>query len=70
MLYACVQKFDVTGTVENFLGTKRGLTVKLSVTSKKGDDLSIQIWEVRWTLSHYFNGLLTSQYKWPSVLPN
>ena len=69
MLYACVQKFDVTGTVENFLGTKRGLTVKLSVTSKKGDDLSIQIWEARWTLSHY-NGLLTSQYKWPSVLPN
>ena len=26
MLYACVQKFDVTGTVENFLGTKQGLT--------------------------------------------
>ena len=26
MLHACVQKFDVTGTVENFLGTKQGLS--------------------------------------------
>ena len=25
MLYACVRIFDVTGTVENFLGTKQGL---------------------------------------------
>ena len=27
MLHACVQKFDVTDTVENFLGTKRGLNL-------------------------------------------
>ena len=25
MLHACVQKFDVTGRVENFLGTQQGL---------------------------------------------
>ena len=27
MLHACVRTFDVTGTVENFLGTKQGLSV-------------------------------------------
>ena len=26
MLYACVRRFDVTDTVEKFLGTKRGLS--------------------------------------------
>ena len=26
MLHACIQRFDVTGTVENVLGTKRGLS--------------------------------------------
>ena len=26
MLHACVQRFDVTGTVEIFLKTKQGLT--------------------------------------------
>ena len=26
MLHAYVQKFDVMGTVENFLGTKQGLS--------------------------------------------
>ena len=25
MLHACVRRFDVTGTVGNFLGTKHGL---------------------------------------------
>ena len=25
MLHVCVKKFDVTGAVENFLGTKQGL---------------------------------------------
>ena len=28
MFHACVQRFDVMGTVENFLGTKQGLSVK------------------------------------------
>ena len=27
MLHACVRTFDVTGTVENFLGTKHGLNM-------------------------------------------
>jgi len=27
MLHGCVRKFDVTGTVENFLGSERGLSV-------------------------------------------
>ena len=27
MLYACVRRFDVTDTVEKFLGTKQGLNV-------------------------------------------
>ena len=27
MLYTCVQKFDVTGTVEIFLKTKQGLNI-------------------------------------------
>ena len=26
MLHACVKKFDATGTVDNFLGTKQGLS--------------------------------------------
>ena len=25
MFHACVQRFDLTGTVQNFLGTKQGL---------------------------------------------
>ena len=29
MLHACVRRFDVTGTVGNFLGTKQGLRKKL-----------------------------------------
>ena len=27
MRHACVRRFDVTDTVENFLGTKQGLSV-------------------------------------------
>ena len=27
MFYACVRTFDVTGTAENFLGTKQGLKI-------------------------------------------
>ena len=30
MLHACVQRFDMTGTVENFLRTKQGLGVHVS----------------------------------------
>ena len=30
MLYACVEKFDVTGTVGKILGTKRGLRLCLA----------------------------------------
>jgi len=32
MLYACVRRFDVTGTVEEILGTNQGLNVYDSVS--------------------------------------
>ena len=35
MLHACVQKFDVTNTVQNFLGTKQGLSFTLRALVKQ-----------------------------------
>jgi len=34
MLYACVQKFDVTGKLEKNLGTKQGLSLTLETDIK------------------------------------
>ena len=42
MLHTCVQKFDVTGTVENFLGTKQGRTGNM-----KSERVSCQEYEVK-----------------------
>ena len=33
MFHACVEKFDVTDTVGNFLGTKQGLSGEISNAS-------------------------------------
>ena len=33
MFHACVEKFDVTNTVGNFLGTKQGLSGEISNAS-------------------------------------
>ena len=44
MFYVCVRRFDVTGTVGKFLGTKQGLTHGYSLHTQKechfGQDLS------------------------------
>ena len=42
MFHACVEKFDVTGTVGKILGTKRGLTFSLSIESGRGS--SRKLW--------------------------
>ena len=34
MLHACVEKFDMTGTVGKILGTKPGLTYLMQVTTR------------------------------------
>ena len=50
MFYACVQKFDVTGTVENFLESERGLTEKFKQRLKQSP---------LWQVSRFFLDLST-----------
>ena len=38
MLHACVQRFDVIGTVGNFLGTKQSLRNKKNQFQKSNED--------------------------------
>ena len=33
MLHACIQRFDVTGTVQKIFGTKRGLSIYLQINN-------------------------------------
>ena len=42
MINACVRKFDVTGTAQTFLGTKRSLTLLLCLMHING--IKCQTW--------------------------